>query len=87
MMLTYFLLSYFSFTASDFHNLITVVSLIMVERGMNEITDLPISRDYQNDFDAEWYLDTYYSTCDDGDFLSFILKSFHRVFHTGKYLF
>jgi hypothetical protein len=54
---------------------------------MNEITNLPTSRDYQNDFDAEWYLDTYYSTCDDGDFLSFILKSFHRVFHTGKYFF
>lgn len=44
---------------------------------------LPSSTDYTHNFDPEWYLDTYYASWDDGDFLNFILKSFHEVFHTG----
>lgn len=46
------------------------------------------STDYSNDFDANWYIDTYYSTVagcqEDGDFLAFRLMALHDIFDAGN---
>ena len=44
--------------------------------------------DYWKDFDAAWYLDTYYvrvGGCEEeGDFLAFVLNEIHTIFDSGR---
>ncbi|XP_052063051.1 indolethylamine N-methyltransferase-like [Mytilus californianus] len=46
------------------------------------------STDYSNDFDVNWYFDTYYSAVagghEEGDFLTFILLALHDIFDAGN---
>lgn len=46
------------------------------------------STDYSNDFDVNWYIDSYYSAVsgchEEGDFLTFVLMALHDIFKAGK---
>ncbi|XP_071148043.1 nicotinamide N-methyltransferase-like [Mytilus edulis] len=46
------------------------------------------STDYSNDFDVNWYINSYYSAVsgchEEGDFLTFVLMALHDIFKAGN---
>lgn len=54
-------------------------------RKMSTSTDW--KNEYMKNFDAEWYLDTYYGSvtgsAEEGNFLEFALDEIHNIFTSG----
>ena len=60
----------------------------LTDKILHIVKKMTSTTDYINDFDPEWYLDTYYSSVDtfvdEENIEKFIFDSHHEIFSKGK---